>query len=147
MSSCRRQFLFICHHRTQRPAGSTKINSQKAPELQRIAVVEVKPIGTQRLALWPCNQYVEGPFVCRKEAGIGAQLAWGVSDRRKTARNRRQDCSDCTVNRFHVFWPMWNAKARVMALYWSHERRCLAGMEVGGEEGGLRKQRVGVGVT
>jgi len=61
-----------------------------------MAVVGMKPIGTGKLALWPCNQYVRGPFVCRGEVRLGRQLAWGASDRRKTARNRRQDCENST---------------------------------------------------
>jgi len=89
--------------------------------------VGVKPIGSERMPLWPCNQYVRGPFVWGERLGSGVSWLGGVSDLRKTVRNRRQNCSDCTVNWFHVFWPILNQRACVIGLYWSRERRVWEG--------------------
>jgi len=36
-----------------------------------MVLVGVKPIGSERMPLWPSNQYVRGPFVCGERSGSG----------------------------------------------------------------------------
>jgi len=74
-------FAGSCHHPDHAP-GSPK----NAHSVQRIAVVGVRPIETRKVALWPCNQYLRGPFVCagvRRGSGVGCLGTVGSAQNRQ----------------------------------------------------------------